>query len=184
MDDRSFEEVALPHLDAVYRFARRLCRDEHEAEDIVQETFLKAHKAFGSFELRDYGIKPWLLKILHNTFLNHRSREKRQPTPTDQQAFEQMREASEESIIGTFELDFERLDEEVKQAVDHLSEDFRSVVLLWATMEFSYQEIAEILGVPVGTVMSRLHRARQQLMRILTDYAQENRLLRHRAELE
>jgi RNA polymerase sigma-70 factor, ECF subfamily len=177
--DKSFEEQALPHLETLYRVARRLTRNEHEAEDLVQETFLKAYRAFASFEMREFGIKPWLLKILHNTFLNRQARENRAPTAADQKNLEQMYEAtpSASAPAGLPEVDYEQLDEEVKQAIDTLAPEFRSVLLLWATMELSYQEIAETLGVPIGTVMSRLHRARQQLNRALKDYARAHRLI-------
>ncbi|MBU0639589.1 MAG: sigma-70 family RNA polymerase sigma factor [Planctomycetes bacterium] len=178
-DEKSFEELAVPHLETVYRVARRLARREHEAEDLVQETYLKAYKAFASFEMREYGIKPWLLKILHNTFLNRRARESRAPKATDQQTLEQMQEASSSDgdVNNPPELDYEHLDQEVKEAIDGLQPEFRSVLLLWATMELSYQEIADILSVPIGTVMSRLHRARRQLTRVLYEYARANRLV-------
>ena len=81
--EKSFEELAVPHLELVYRVARRLCRNEHEAEDLVQETYLKAYKAFERFEMREFGIKPWLLKILHNTFLNRLARQRRAPRLAD-----------------------------------------------------------------------------------------------------
>jgi RNA polymerase sigma-70 factor (ECF subfamily) len=173
---RTFEEIALPHLEAVYRVARRLTRHEHEAEDLVQETYLKGFRAFAKFEMREYGIKPWLLKILHNTFLNRRVRENRAPKAIDDKALEQSQAAAADAsrLPG---LDYEQLDEEVKQAIDGLQPEYRSVLLLWATMELSYREIADILKVPIGTVMSRLHRARQQLTKVLDEYAKANRLV-------
>lgn len=177
-DAKSFEELAIPHLDAVYRVAVRLTRNEHEAEDLAQETYLKAYKAFGRFEMRDFGIRPWLLRILHNTFLNRVTREKRAPKATDHQTLEQVHggESSGSDFYGPPALDYEHLDTEVKAALDRLAPEFRAVLTLWATTEFSYQEIADILDMPIGTVMSRLHRARQQLLRDLHDYAREHRL--------
>jgi RNA polymerase sigma-70 factor, ECF subfamily len=171
-DDKSFEALALPQLDTVYRVARRLTRDEHEAEDLVQETYLKAYRAFDRFEVREFGIKPWLLRILNNTFINRALHERKAPRPTDQQTLEQAAEADAPPPV----LDYEHLDAEVKQALEQLSPEFRSVLLLWATNELSYQEIADTLELPIGTVMSRLHRARQQLARMLGDYAREQRL--------
>lgn len=175
----TFEDLALPQLELLYRVARRMARNEHLAEDLVQETLLKAYKSFDRFELRDYGIKPWLLRILHNTFLNRQAREAKAPLATDQQQLEEGQAARPANDHGDAAsvLDFEQMDEEVKNAIDELSDDFRSVVLLWATMELSYQEIAEIVGVPIGTVMSRLHRARRQLHDKLSDYARERRLI-------
>ncbi len=172
--DKSFEAVALPHLDTVYRVARRLARDEHEAEDLVQETYYKAYRAFGDFQMREYGVKPWLLKILNNSFLNRKAREKRAPKSVDQQTLARVEAADEDA--GPPELNFQNLDQEVKRALEELAPEFRSVLLLWGTMEFSYQEIANMLDVPIGTVMSRLHRARRQLVAALGDFARENRL--------
>jgi RNA polymerase sigma-70 factor (ECF subfamily) len=171
---KSFEELALPHLDLVYRVARRLTHNSHEAEDLVQETYLKACRAFDRFELRAYGVRPWLLKILNNAFLNRAARESRAPRATDQQALDETQ--ASDTLFAPPELDYENLDEEVKQAIEALSPDFRAVLLLWATMELSYQEIADILDVPIGTVMSRLHRARQQLHAALASFARQQRL--------
>jgi RNA polymerase sigma-70 factor, ECF subfamily len=173
-EDKSFEALALPQVESVYRVARRLTRNEHEAEDLVQETYLKAFRAFARYEAREFGIKPWLLKILNNTFLNSRAREKKAPKATDQQTLDESQAAGIDAVLP--ELDYENLDEEVKHALDALSPEFRSVILLWATMEFSYQELAEILDVPIGTVMSRLHRARRQLATALAEFARANRM--------
>lgn len=173
-DERSFEQLAIPHLGLVYRVARRLCRNEHEAEDLTQETFLKAHRSFDRFEMREFGIRPWLLRILRNTFLNRQAKDRRVSRNSGQETLDQ----AAETLGGgqPAALDYDRLDAEVKSAIDGLPEEFRDVLLLWATMELSYQEIAGILEVPIGTVMSRLHRARQQLSVTLADYAKENRL--------
>lgn len=178
-NDGSFEGLAVPHLDTVYRVARRLARNEHAAEDLVQETYLKAHKAFARFEMREFGIRPWLLKILHNTFLNRYARERKAPKATDHVTLEQTREASpaEAASEAPPVLDYENLDQEVAQAIDELADDFRSVLLLWATKELSYQEIADALEIPIGTVMSRLHRARQQLVKKLNGYAADHGLI-------
>lgn len=171
--EQSFEALASPHLEMVYRVARRLARNEHDAEDLVQETYLKAYKAFERFEMREFGIKPWLLKIMHNTFLNRQARQRKAPRATDQQILEQV--PADDGVVPP-ELDYEDLDQEVKQAIDSLPQEFRSVLLLWATMELSYQEIAGVLSVPIGTVMSRLHRARRQLASLLQDFAVEQRI--------
>lgn len=170
--DNSFESLALPHLDALYRVARRLARSDHEAEDLVQETVLKAYKSFQTFEMREFGIKPWLFRILNNTYLNWLARDKRAPRPGDQAVLEAL--PGDASEIAP-DIDYDQVDEEVKRAIDQLPVEFRSVVVLWATSEFSYQEIASILSVPIGTVMSRLHRGRAQLASALRDYARRNR---------
>ncbi|MGE3180779.1 MAG: sigma-70 family RNA polymerase sigma factor [Phycisphaerae bacterium] len=177
VDEKAFESLALPHLDAVYRFARRLSGDENEAHDLVQETYLKAYKAFEKFELREFGVKPWLLKILHNAFLNRQAKIKRSPFAADQQALDEMHADESRTYSDEIsQLSLDDLDEEVKTALERLTPEFRAIILLWGTMEFSYQEIADILGIPIGTVMSRLHRARSQLLHALRDYAREQRL--------
>jgi RNA polymerase sigma-70 factor (ECF subfamily) len=176
-DERSFEALAVPHLSTVYRVARRLTRDDHEAEDLVQEAYLRAYRAFPGFEEREFGIRPWLLRIVYNTFINRRAGGRRAPKTADPQALDRSiddRPGGAHSAPPN--LDYERIDQEVKHAIDGLAEEFRSVLLLWSTMELSYQEIATVLDVPIGTVMSRLHRARQQLIRALSDFARENRL--------
>ena len=175
--DNSFEALAMPHIGAAYRLARRLARNEFEAEDLVQETYLKAYKAFSGFQVRDFGMKPWLLKILHNTFLNRQSRESKAPRTADHQTLEGLTKPVEKTVsLDPPQLDYDQVDEEVKHAVDNLAPEFRSVLLLWSTMELSYKEMAEVLCVPLGTVMSRLHRARQQLVAVLGDFARKNRI--------
>ncbi len=174
-DEKSFEALALPHLPALYRIARRLSRRDAEAEDLVQETFLRAYRAFGSFEVRSFGIRPWLIKILNNAFLNRQAKGRREPRAADPSALEDAKTV--EATIPP-DLDLEDVDQEVKAAIDQLAPEFRSVLLLWATMEMSYQEIADTLDVPIGTVMSRLHRARHQVTQYLESYARASGLAR------
>ncbi len=176
-DPTGFEALAMPHLDALYRVARRLTRDAHEAEDLVQETFFKAYRAFETFEIREFGIKPWLFKILNNAFLNRRARDKAAPKSTDQHVLDESHESADAGQSDTPVLNLDNLDQEVKQALDDLTPEYRSVLLLWATEEMSYHEIAEALGLPIGTVMSRLHRARSQLTKALQGFAREERLV-------
>lgn len=176
-----FSRLALPHVDAVFRVARRLCQSDHEAEDLVQETYLKALKGFTAFELREFGIKPWLLRILHNVFLNRRARNLRAPRAVDQAALDLVATDATNAGVELPELDFDRLDGEVRQAIDNLPDEFRNVLILWTTKELTYQEIAVALDVPIGTVMSRLHRAKRQMVEQLADYARENRLSAERS---
>jgi len=161
----------------LYRVARRLSGSEHEAEELVQETYLKAYKAFGRFEERAFGIRPWLLRILNNTFLNARARAKRAPRAVEQQELEERSGSTvgNDGTEPTGELDYDLLDAEVRTAIEHLQPEFRSVLLLWAVRDLTYQEIADALEIPIGTVMSRLHRARQQLQKSLATLARENR---------
>ena len=120
--EHSFEALAVPHLETVYRVARRMTRNDHEAEDLVQETYLKAYKAFARFEVREFGIKPWLLKILYNSFLNRQARLKKAPRATDQQTLDQVHADGDYS--GPPDLDYEHLDQEVKLAIDQLPDEF------------------------------------------------------------
>lgn len=176
---RRFEQLALPHLDAVYRLARRLASDPAEAEDLVQEAFMRAYRAFDGFELREFGIKPWLLRILHNTFYTSRVRQKREPTLLDDLDFAR---AAEELTDVAVEppridgIDWDDFDQELKRAIGRLPEEYRVVLLLWAVEELSYKEIAQVIECPVGTVMSRLYRARQTLGASLADYARRRGL--------
>lgn len=175
-----FEALALPQIDAVYRLARRLAGNVAEAEDLVQETYVRAFKAFSAFELREFGIKPWLLRILYNVFCTTRSRRRRGPTLLEDVALVHAGEEweLEETSGGLANLDWDRYDEELKAAVEGLQPDYRTVLLLWAVEELSYKEIAQVVGCPIGTVMSRLFRARKILMDRLAAYAVRNNVPR------
>lgn len=174
-----FEHIALPHLDVVYRIARRLARNDAEADDLVQETFLRAYRAFDSFELRQYGAKPWLLKILHNVFYTRLGREARQPSLADDMSFDDFAAELDQppaSELSADHMDWELMDEEIVAAVQDMSPDYRIVLMLWALDGLTYREIADVCGCAIGTVMSRLYRARQQLGQRLAGYARENGL--------
>ena len=179
----SFEEVALPHLDAVYRMARRLSRNDAEAEDLAQEAYLRAYKAFSRFDLRAYGAKPWLLKILHNVYCTHQRKRRRQPTLLDDVDFDGFAaelDSPAPVVDGESSIRWDEVDEELKEAVAALPADYREVLLLWSIEEMTYKEIAEVCGCPVGTVMSRLYRARQLLGRKLVDYASQHNVSKDR----
>lgn len=172
---RQFNELALPHLDVVYRVAVKLSGKAAEADDLVQETFLRAFRSFGSFELREYGAKPWLLKILHNVFFTRRGQEQRGPSLLEDVGVDDV--AAGELVepigpLGIGEMNWEGFDEELKHAVEKLAPEYRSVITLWALGDLSYKEIADVLGVALGTVMSRLYRARKQLTESLKGYAE------------
>jgi RNA polymerase sigma-70 factor (ECF subfamily) len=178
-EHQDFEAVALRHLDAVYGMARRLSADENEADDLVQETFMRAYRAFGRFELREYGAKPWLLKILHNVFYTRRGREHRQPTLLDDADFDHFAgelDAPALEALADGAVDWDQFDQELKESVNALAPEYRSVIVLWALEEMSYREIADVCDCPIGTVMSRLYRARQQLGQRLADYAAERKI--------
>jgi RNA polymerase sigma-70 factor (ECF subfamily) len=174
-----FEQLAMPHVDAVHRMALRLAGQEAEADDLVQETFLRAYRAFDNFRLHDFGAKPWLLKILHNVFYTRVGKQSRQPTLIDDANFDGFAsELDDPSIseLGAAEVNWDLFDEELKQAVEGLSPEYREVLLLWALEELSYKEIAAVCGCAMGTVMSRLYRARQQVGGRLAAYARERGL--------
>jgi RNA polymerase sigma-70 factor (ECF subfamily) len=184
-DARQFEELALCHFDLVYRLALKLSHNPHEAEDLVQETFLKAHRAFAGFELRAYGAKPWLLKILHNVYLTRRGQASRAPTLMDDLSLDDFAaELEREPLpsIASGAMDWENFDDELKAAVEALAPDYRSVLLLWALGDLSYKEIADVLGCAIGTVMSRLYRARHQLGETLAQYAADRNISREPRE--
>ena len=171
-----FEQLAMKHVDPLYSAALRLTRNDRDAEDLVQETFLRAYRFFERFE-RGTNIKAWLFKILTNTFINkyRRTVKERSIVEGPEQDTVQAQVASRET--GDQAADPERwffdrlLSDEVLRAVDALPLDFRMVVILADLQEFSYREIADILDVPVGTVMSRLYRGRRLLQKALAQYA-------------
>src|SRR2546423_1710136 len=171
LDRAQFEGLAMEHLDMLYRMARRLTRDQASAEDLVQETYLRALRSYESFDLQEFGIRPWLLRILHNVHNTRFKREKRQPQAVDDQQLQSAAPAlPEDPNVAAAGNVWDGMDEQLVQAMDDLPEEYRSVLTLWAIEDLSYKEIAEALDVPIGTVMSRLHRARQRLSEQLKPY--------------
>lgn len=168
-----FEELALEQMDLLYRLARKLTRDAQRADDLVQETYLRAINAWASFDLQQFGIRPWLVRILHNLHVTLGQRESRAPIAVDDGRLDA---PDATAPVQTF--DFQQVDQELVTALDNLPDEYRSVLMLWAVDEFSYQEIAHALDIPLGTVMSRLHRARKRVTEELSEYARERRLIR------
>ncbi len=177
-----FEMLALEHVDALYSSALRLTRNERDAEDLVQDALVRAYRFFDKFE-RGTNIKAWLFKILTNTFINRYRRKAKersvvegveQQTVTERFFSRDMSSMSDDPETYIFE---RLLSDDVLRAIDELPVDFRLVVVLADIQEFSYKEIAEIVGCPVGTVMSRLFRGRRLLQRRLTEYAVEHGIL-------
>jgi len=166
----------MAEMDSVYRMAMHLAREPNDAADLLQETYLKAFKAESRFELRDAGVRPWLFKILHNTFYTRVGKAKREPTIADDLA-PQAVDSELDSPPPAWDLehlDWEQVDDRLKHAIDDLPEHYREVLLLWAVEGLKYREIAEILGVALGTVMSRLYRARGILSDQLGELAAEH----------
>lgn len=173
-----FEVVAVPHLDAVYKLAWALTGNHAEADDLVQETFARALRAFGQFELRDYGARPWLLKILQNVFFTECNRRRHETSLPEDVGFDDFADRHSNSTTGPVTIDsvnWELIDDELNQAVAGLQPEYRMVLLLWAFEGLSYTEIAEVCECALGTVMSRLHRARAKIKHQLAEYTEKRR---------
>jgi RNA polymerase sigma-70 factor (ECF subfamily) len=174
-----FEAEALRHLDALYRTALRMTRSEADAEDLVQETYIRAFRFRDQFTLGT-NMKAWLFRILTNTFINTYRRKAAQPEVTDLEGVDEFslyrRMVDDRAASSSPDPEAELLngvvDAEVTDALEALPEKFRTTVLL-DVEGFSYKEIAEMLGIPIGTVMSRLHRGRKFLQKRLYDLARE-----------
>jgi RNA polymerase sigma-70 factor, ECF subfamily len=190
-DQAKFADLAMMHMGSLYTAALRMTRNPADAEDLVQETYLKAYRAFATFQ-EGTNLKAWLYKILTNTFINSYRSKKRRPEQTELDDVEDLYlyrrlggleaalagRSAEEEVMEHF------TESDVKDAVESLPEQFRLAVLLADVEGFSYKEIAEILDIPIGTVMSRLHRGRKALQRALLDFGMQRGLVAPVAEAQ
>jgi len=181
-DQQAFAAAAMQYAPQLYNAALRMTRNRADAEDLVQETYLRAYRSYATFEAGT-NLRAWLFRILTNTFINTYRAKQRRPQETDLGDMEdlylyrrigQVNPASvsaEDQLLDLF------TDDEVKAALEELPEAFRLPVLLADVEEFSYKEIAEMLDIPIGTVMSRLHRGRKAMHKRLFDFAQARGLV-------
>lgn len=171
---RVFNEEFMPHVDAMYNFAFRLTLDEDDAKDLVQETFMKAYRFINSFETGT-NAKAWLFRILKNSFINNYRKKSKQPNKVDYQEVESFYNSDSVNENITTDLRVETVQhligDEITNALNSLDVDFRTVIILCDLEGFTYEEMAKILDIPIGTVRSRLHRARNLLKEKLKQYA-------------
>lgn len=171
---KDFDEEIIPHLDALYNFGLRLTSDPNDAEDLVQDTIVKAYRFFSSYE-KGTNAKAWLFRILKNSYINNYRKKSKKPQEVDYNEVATFYETIRAERTETSDLEDkmfrELIDDELSNALDNIPEDFRTVVLLCDVEDFTYEEIANMLDVPIGTIRSRLHRGRNLLKAELMDYA-------------
>lgn len=173
--NKIFNKEFMPHLDAMYNFAYRLTYDEDESKDLVQETYMKAYRFIRSFQ-QGTNAKAWLYRILKNSFINDFRKKSKQPGKVDYQEVESYYNSDDTPANHTVDLRTETvrdmMGDEVTVALNALPVDFRTVIILCDLEGFTYEEMAKILDIPIGTVRSRLHRARNLLKEKLSEYAE------------
>ncbi|HNY91026.1 MAG TPA: sigma-70 family RNA polymerase sigma factor [bacterium] len=180
---KRFEEIAFEYMDSLYSTALRMTRNTAEAEDLVQDTYLRAYRFFGKFE-EGTNFKAWIFKILTNTFINKYRKKIRTPQQVQLDKVEFGLESEDEQKAikewdGFDESNYEELfDDDIKAALAQLSDEFRMVILLADVEGFAYKEIADIIDRPIGTVMSRLFRGRRMLQKVLEKYARNEGYIR------
>jgi RNA polymerase sigma-70 factor (ECF subfamily) len=174
--NKIFDGEFMPHIDSMYNFGYRLTFDEDDAKDLVQDTYLKAYRFINSFE-QGTNAKAWLFRILKNSFINDYRKKSKQPAKVDYQEVETYYNSDDVDYGITSDLRVDSvkdmLGDEISNALNSLAVDFRTVIILCDLEGFTYEEMAKILDIPIGTVRSRLHRARNLLKDKLRSYAQD-----------
>ncbi len=177
---KEFEEEALPHLSALQSYALKLTNDLDESDDLVQDTMLKAYRFFDKFE-KGSNCKAWLFQIMKNSFINNYRKSSKEPDKVDyedvQNFYENIKSEEVKSSHSEGDAFNDILDDEIVNALSTLPDDFRTIVFLSDIEGYSYEEIADFLDCPIGTVRSRLHRARKMLYALLYTYAQNKGLV-------
>ncbi|MFT6854367.1 MAG: RNA polymerase sigma factor (sigma-70 family) [Cyclobacteriaceae bacterium] len=169
-----FDNEFMPHVDTMYNFAYRLTFDEDDSKDLVQDTYMKAYRFINSFQ-QGTNAKAWLYRILKNSFINNFRKKSKEPAKVDYQEVENFYNSDSVDTSATVDLRVETvkdmIGDEVSNALNSLAVDFRTVIILCDLEGFTYEEMAKILDIPIGTVRSRLHRARNLLKQKLKSYA-------------
>ena len=176
MNDADFRQLILAELDAVVRLACHLTRSRTEADDVVQETYLRALRSSHTFQLASFGVRPWLFKILHNVISTRGARTQREHEVMNEHRDAMSPNAADGDVAASVQgssIDWDHVDERLKVAVAELSLPFRTTFLLSAVEGLTYHQIADVTQVPVGTVMSRISRARAALAKRLSEFAAE-----------
>lgn len=173
---KDFDDEIIPHMDALYNFALRLTTDPNDAEDLVQDTIVKAYRFFSSYE-KGTNAKAWMFRILKNSFINNYRKTSKKPSQVDYDEVSSYYESIRAESTQTSDLESlmfrEMMDDDLSTALTRLPEDFRTVVLLCDVEGYTYEEIANMLDVPIGTIRSRLHRGRNLLKTELLEYAKK-----------
>jgi RNA polymerase sigma-70 factor (ECF subfamily) len=181
---REFEETALVHLDLLYNSALQMTRNPEDAEDLIQETFVRAFRFFDKFE-KGTNCKAWLFKIMRNNFINRYRKKAKEPVKVDYEEVEatiadDIKDdiLAEGSVLDTEKIFENLVEDDVKEAMDSLPEEFKMAIILSDIEGFSYQEIADILDCPIGTVRSRISRGRKVLQKRLYDFAKKKGIVK------
>ncbi len=173
---QEFQSEALPHMDFLYNYALRMTYNAADAEDLVQETFMKAFRFWDSYE-KGTNIRAWLFRIMKNAYINRYRKEKKEPETVEyddvQNYYNNIRDSTVESGNIQETLFGNLLDDQVAKAIAELPDDFRTIVILCDIEELTYEEVAEFVDCPIGTVRSRLHRGRKLLRTKLVEYARK-----------